>query len=156
MIKAEFFMMLHILNKDMCCDASSQNTFFYTLSTGKNFSTISDTPTEKTILNENSQKGLISKLYNAMNSEMYHSSGQHKHKWEKDVGYEYTLKEWENLLQKSQKILVITKRRLMQFIFTTYIIPHIGYISSAPIHLLNAQDVTQIMGISYTFWKSHI
>lgn len=46
-------------------------------------------------MNTKSQKGIISKLYNAMSNEMNWNSAQHKHKWEIDVGYKYTLKEWE-------------------------------------------------------------
>ena len=61
---------------------------------------------KKTIWNAKSQNGLISKLYTAMNCEIKHNSDQHKHKWDNDIGCVYTSKEWEDLLQSSQKTLV--------------------------------------------------
>ena len=92
-----------------------------------NYPYINETPMEKLFINSKSPKGLISKMYTLLNNQLKDDKMLHlKNKWENDIHHEYTLKEWQALLQTTQTTLTNTKHRLIQFniLHRTYYTPH--------------------------------
>lgn len=82
-----------------------------------------------------------------MNSETEQKSALHKQKWEKDVGYEYTLKDCENLVPTSPKALVNTTHRLIYDLYIQYMTCVLYTTEVTPDQ---THDFTQTVGIPST------
>ena len=78
-----------------------------------------------------------------------------KNKWENDVQQEYTLNEWQSLLQQSQTILTNTKHRLIQFniLHRVYYTPHRLYLFSHETSPNCLRCQHRKGNLIHTFWK---